>query len=494
MTSFISDNISIYVNTQILSLKSHRWWSIRILYLSMFLNVFTTSCLFTNIYPYLKSLNQDTTDLFYSFVISVYPLGIFLSSPLLGAWFNRNSTRQPIVFILVLVTISSVIYAYCNLLQDKLAIWVVLITRFLMGVGSGSRAVITAYVTAATTTKERTTAMTNLYFSVPLSFMMGPLIGVMFQPLGSEGYEVPLIKLTLNIYTCPILICALLSLLNLVLMVWFKEFLVTPIATRKTSTLWEDKKCPIECEALISDSTERSAVPTKPYDKVAFGSLVVSSLTSYLLVAINDSLLTPLTMDEFELTSVQAIFYNNILFSICCFVSLFAMRSFNFLKNYAEERLLYLLVMMILSLAFITYIPWPGEIPEPMHKIQGPFNHTTELIGCNYIEQPWCLWVPKLQVFQYIIATAIFCINFPILYLASNTIASKVIGPHPPGVLMGILSASTAAGRCLGPIIFVSIYSRYGPQITFAALEGVVIFMIIVTLITYKRLVPYSTN
>ena len=493
MTSLTTDNIYLYVNTLKSSLKAHRWWSIRILYLSMFINMFITSCIFINIYPYLKSLNQDTSDFFYSCVISVFPLGIFMSSPLLGAWFNRINTRQPMVFVQMLVIISCIVYAYCSLLPPKLAIWLVMITRFLMGVSSGSRAIITAYVTAATTTQERTSVMTNIYFSVPFAFMMGPLIGVIFQPLGSVGYEVPFIKLHLNIYTCPILVCAVLSVLNLVLMIWFKEFLITPVSTRKAPTL-QNMVSPMECEALISDSTEQLALPNRPYDKIAFGSLVISSLSSYLLVTITDSLLTPFTMDEFSLTSVQAIYYNNILISTSCFLSMFTILSFNFLQKFAEERLLYIVVMTILSLVFFIYIPWPGELPEPLHQIQTTSNLTFELIGCNYIQQPWCLWVPKLHVIQYVIATILFCINFPILYLASNTIASKVIGPHPPGVLMGIMSASTAVGRCFGPIIFVSIYSWYGPQITFAALEGVTIFMILLTLVTYKRLVPYSDS
>ena len=493
MTLFKVDTISIYVKTFRISLKSHRWWSMRILYFSMFINLFTTSCIFTNIYSYLKSLNQDTTDIFYSCVISVYPLGIFISSPLLGFWFNKINTRQPIVFVLVLVTLSNIVYVYCNLLPPKLATWVVLVTRFLMGVGSGSRSIITAYATAATTIKERTAVMTNIYFFVPFAFLLGPLIGVMFEPLGSEGYQVPLIKLSLNLYTCPILVCAGLATVNLILMIWFKEFLITPITTRKTYT---DQYLVnrMEIEALISNSTEQPAIPNKPFDRIAFGSLVGSSLSSYLLVTITDSLLTPLIMDQYTLTSGRAILYNNLLISLCCCISMFTIRSFHFLEKFAEERFLYLLFMAILSLAFFIYIPWPGDLPEPIHQIQVNSKLTTELIGCNYLQQPWCQWVPKLSVIQYVTATIIFCVNFPMLYLGSNTIASKVIGPHPPGVLMGILSASTAVGRCLGPLIFVPIYSWYGPQITFAGLEGVVIFMILLTLLTYKRLVPYSNS
>ena len=85
-----------------------------------------------------------------------------------------------------------------------------------------------------------------------------------------------------------------------------------------------------------------------------------------------------------------------------------------------------------------------------------------------------------------------YCVILPIICSASNTIASKVIGPHPPGVLMGILTASLAIGRCIEPIVFMSLYTNYGPQITYAAMDWVVITMILVTLVTYRHLVPYS--
>ena len=472
-----------YVRSMMESFKSRRWWSIRILYSVMFVNLFTTSSMFTNIYPYLKSLNEDTTDLFYSCTIAVYPMGLFLSSPLLGYWFNRASTRQPLVFALSTVILSSAIYAYCNQLPGNVAIWVVLVSRFIMGVASGSRAVISAYITAATTMEERSDTMTNLYFTVPLAFTIGPLIGVMFVPLGTEGFIIPLIRLSINIYTSPIIVCGFLALFNLVILIWFKEFFVTPVTTRNTHTPTRS----LEYTALISDSSQHTEA--RPYDRIGFSSLVFTSFCAYLLVTTTDSVLTPLSLDQFAWTSVQAITNNNIIISISCVFSLFSMRLFNILRKYVEERLLFLLAIMSISLAFFIYIPWPRDLPE---LIQGPANHTAEMVGCDFVLKPWCFWVPKLHLFQYILATILFSTIFPNIYSASNTIASKVIGPHPPGILMGVLTASTGIGRCVGPVIFMSLYSNYGPQITFAALDLVVMSMILVTVVTFKRIAPYS--
>ena len=481
----VKNKICVYIHSKIESLKFRRWWSIRILYFVMFVNVFTTSSMFTNIYPYLKSLSEDTTDMFYSSTVAAYPFGMFLSSPLLGYWFNRSSTRQPLVLALSIVFLSCASYAYSNRLPGNVAIWVVLVSRFMMGVASGSRSVISAYITVATTVEERSDTMTNLYMTIPLAFTIGPLVGVMFEPLGTEGFTIPLIGLSINIYTSPIIVCALLSVFNLVIIIWFKEFFVTPVTTRNTNTHTSES---LGYTELISDSNS-SHTQNRPYDRIGFISLAFTSFCSYLLVAATDSFMTPLSMDEFAWTSVQAITYNNILISVGYFFSLFSMYLFNSLLKYAEERLLFLVVIMLISLALFIYIPWPGDLPELAHS---PYNLTTELVGCNYVTKPWCLWVPKLHLFQYIIATLMYCVILPIICSASNTIASKVIGPHPPGVLMGILTASLAIGRCIEPIVFMSLYTNYGPQITYAAMDWVVITMILVTLVTYRHLVPYS--
>ena len=467
-----------------------RWWSIRILYCIMFLSNFTFTSMFTNLYPYLKTLDRDVSNIFYSWVVAVYPLGIFISSPFLGFWFNRCSTRQPLVFTLTLLTLLNIVYSYSILFPPRVGVWVVLILRLLMGVCSGNKAVIHAYITAATTVEERTGILSNLSSIIPLAYIVGPGIGLLFQPLGYPGLTVPLIRLPINIYTGPILSSALTSILILVSMIWFKEFLVIPRKNNLNSSA-----PPIESDPLISQVDEPPVTNQTPYDRFAFGTLIVATFVSHLCVATIDSLVTPYSMDEFAWTNETAVHFNNIIFVLSGIAAFISFRSVNFLVRFFKERSIYLFSLLFLGVSIFAFFPWPGESLYLMHTaVNSSTGNASQpsMIGCDYVRQPWCLSHFKLRKFQIFLAPLIFCVSFSLTYLTLVTIASKTIGPHPPGLLMGLLGSGAGLGRSLGPILFVPLYSKLGPQFAFTIMDMMVAGLILLALVTYHRLVPYG--
>ena len=60
--------------------------------------------------------------------------------------------------------------------------------------------------------------------------------------------------------------------------------------------------------------------------------------------------------------------------------------------------------------------------------------------------------------------------------------------------MMGILTAAGSLARSLGPIFVTNLYDRFGPMITFAAVDGVVAVSILILLAFCHRLVPYPYN
>lgn len=56
---------------------------------------------------------------------------------------------------------------------------------------------------------------------------------------------------------------------------------------------------------------------------------------------------------------------------------------------------------------------------------------------------------------------------------------------------MGILGAGACFARVLCPICVTNIYSAYGPMATFSFMTGVMIIVLMLLLICYRRLVPY---
>ena len=139
--------------------NSKKWWSIRLIYLTMFLSAISFTIVVTNIYPYLKTLNPNTSKSYYGWVVAVFSIGQFISAPLFGFWSQFRPAREPIAFALLLSSLFNILYAYCNIFPSSIAIYIVLVSRFFIGSSIGHTSVMRAFISTATTEKERTSSL-----------------------------------------------------------------------------------------------------------------------------------------------------------------------------------------------------------------------------------------------------------------------------------------------------------------------------------------------
>lgn len=484
------------LSERLFSLNQRKWWSIRLMYLVFLISQTNDASKYVYLYPYLRVLNSDVSLVFYSWVVGIVPIGQIIVSPLYGLWYNRVSTRQPIIFNLTLLLLSNILYSCCNLFPPDMAIWMVLVSRLLMGMTNTSRVVINSYITNATTLEERGDAISNLLFGLSVGYVLGPLIGLMCQPIGYPGYTIPYIGVSLNMYTTPGFIIATLAFINLILMIWFREIILNPLTSRKKGRNCF-KKSP-ESDTLLSDnsSTEEREVcnlpQIAPYDKLPLISLGISMLIIYMLFTIADALISPYSMDEFAWTKEKAILYNNVILMISGVSAFFGIIFMKSMLKCISIRMIFLIGFFVMSVSFFLYIPWPGDFPILIHQVGS--NGSAEMVGCDYFKQPWCLRIPKLHEFQFFISPIVFFFSLPVIHATTQTLASKIIGPHPPGVIFGLIGTSASIGRGIGPLILVPLYSKYGPQITYASMDGAVVAIILVTILTYRRLVPYGSS
>ena len=110
-----------------------------------------------------------------------------------------------------------------------------------------------SYCSAASQEEERNTVMSFLSAVQSTGFILGPgmhvyhrypctcylllssALGLLFQPLGEDGYEWDAIKLHFNLYTGPGFLGILLCIINIMLLVFFfKEFNVHGTKTKVT--------------------------------------------------------------------------------------------------------------------------------------------------------------------------------------------------------------------------------------------------------------------
>lgn len=122
------------------------------------------------------------------FVVAANPLGQMLFSPLFGWWSNKlKSIRLPLIVSMAIFCISSGIYSSLDLFKQDVKYWM-FIARFFVGVSSANIAVCRSYVSAATTIKERTNAVSMMSLAQVLGFVIGPALQAAVTPLGTEGF------------------------------------------------------------------------------------------------------------------------------------------------------------------------------------------------------------------------------------------------------------------------------------------------------------------
>jgi MFS transporter, ceroid-lipofuscinosis neuronal protein 7 len=90
------------------------------------------------------------------------PLGQMIFSPLFGWWANKvSSIRIPFIASLVVFCGASALYSSLDHVETNAKYWM-LIARFFVGVSSANVVICRSYLSAATTLKERTQAVSIL--------------------------------------------------------------------------------------------------------------------------------------------------------------------------------------------------------------------------------------------------------------------------------------------------------------------------------------------
>lgn len=181
-------------------------------------------------------------------------------------------------------------------------------------------------------------------------------------------------------------------------------------------------------------------------------------------------------MDQFAWSKGEALYYMGILMSVGAVVACITFVGIAPLcKKFAEHSVLLWGGFLPMAIGRILYIPW-GDAPPVIAMIH---NHTIteneEIVGCP-VTQEWCLTTPAMTMTQFLLGYFMTCIGYPIGVTLIQTIFSKLLGPRPQGVWMGMITGAGCLSRILGPVCVGYVYTRHGTYPTFG---GTTIMMII---------------
>lgn len=107
-------------------------------------------------------------------------------------------------------------------------------------------------------------------------------------------------------------------------------------------------------------------------------------------------------------------------------------------------------------------------------------------------EQKWCFYTPIIEMPQLAVASFFSILGYPVAFSIASALFSKILGPKPQGVWMGILTSTGSLSRVIGPIFVSYIYTELGTRWTFSLLSCAMIFTFLLDLILYRRFVPMN--
>ncbi|XP_019868168.2 major facilitator superfamily domain-containing protein 8 [Aethina tumida] len=505
-----------------------RWRSIYIIYFTMFLISLGFSIIVTGVWPYLNKLDPTAGKEFMGWVVAANPLGQMIFSPLVGWWSNRlGSIRIPLISSLIIFTVSSAMYSSLELFDNHRK-YLMVFSRFLVGVSSANIAACRSYLSAATTVSERTKAVSMISLAQVLGFVIGPAIQVAVVPLGTDGVWLIKDKLKLDMYTASGWINVFLSVVNIYLFFpsMFKEF---KIATK---------------EAMKKSGTDNEKDTWKMYKPSYFAAW--SLLVAFFVIVFNFMLLetlgTPVTMDQFAWSDSTSLKNMGILMCVGAVLAIATFASIAPLsKRYSEVTIMIWGGFLFMVLGRLTYIPFMNDPPQmfdnplkvnlslycKLRDKNATFDIISQTVDLNYISttllnrnitfdvdvtdtntlhaitlncgddllgcpstQEWCTYTPAMTLTQFILGYILTAFGYPIGVTLIQTLFSKVLGPRPQGVWMGLMTGSGCLSRVMGPVFVTFIYEEYGTVWTFSLTTVMMAVCLLWLLLFANKLLP----
>ncbi|XP_065171155.1 major facilitator superfamily domain-containing protein 8-like isoform X2 [Atheta coriaria] len=483
-----------------------RWFSIYIIYFTMFLISLGFGIILTGVWPYLDRLDPTAGKEFMGYVVAANPFAQMLLSPLFGWWSNKlGSIRLPVMSSLAVFTIASAMYSSLEVVADHRKYWM-LFTRLLVGVSSACIAPCRSYVSAATRFTERTKAVSMISLAQVLGFVIGPAIQTSVVPLGNHGFWLIKNFIKLDMYTACGWINVVMSIFNFCLFMprFFKE---RRIATK---------------EAMLKQgvSTEKDTYDAPDY--LSAWTLIIAFFVLVFNFMLLETLGTSLTMDQFAWTKSESLKYMGIMMfiggiiSIICFMMISPLT-----RKFPEHKVMIWCGFFFMVVGRLVHIPM-GDAPPVIYddslRVLNQCDNTTflpivnetyvdttldylnvttvplgilkdeiscnntletiELLGCPS-SQKWCEYTNAMTLTQFIAGYIFTCFGYPIGVTLIQTIFSKILGPRPQGVWMGLLTGAGCLSRVMGPVFVTYIYTEFGTYWTF----GFTAVMMIVSMI-----------
>ncbi|KAK8407280.1 hypothetical protein O3P69_002084 [Scylla paramamosain] len=505
-----------------------------IAYTTVFIMSIGFSIVLTSVWPYLKTLNENLEKNALGFVVAANPLGQMLASPLLGLWGNKaGKIRGACLVTVAFFILGNVMYSLLALFEGlgEMATYdAMIVARFIVGMSSANITLCRSYLAQSTTIQERTSSIAILAGAQALGFVIGPAIQTLLIIIIPVEVDTGIWWLKWNEYSAAGWVAAILGLINLVLLMpyIFKEHNIA-------------KK---EMAILKQESSKDEILKLPKLDPIGLTGLLFGFFIGIFIYVLIETLAVPFVSDQYAWSDNQAQVVVGVALMVGGLLASVVFPFSGFLSRKFDERKVLLFGGFIpMIMGMLLFLPYPGKqiplqnctstvtsslttwessaspnvnssweiVPSDDLLIEDqyvpPSNHfliyqqlsltsatageTDEdcTLGCPAV-QKWCEYVPQLPMAQLAVSFLFVMFGYPIEVSISQGLFSKMLGPKPQGVWMGVLTGMGSLGRILGPIFVSYIYTNLGTYWCFGTLSVCMVLAFFVITAIYPRLVP----
>ncbi|KAK0398249.1 hypothetical protein QR680_002497 [Steinernema hermaphroditum] len=402
------------------------------------------SIYFTSMWPYLSTIDHEADIDFLGWVVAAFSVGQALSSPVFGFWSQKTgSTKYPAVCGLACMSVGNLFYAMLPNLEWGSVKWIMLGARFVTGFGAGTLGVLRAYTSNASVPKDRARAVAIGIASFVLGLSFGPAIQAMFSPVGQGA---TLLGFVFDVYTIPAYLMILVALTGIVLFL----------------SLFQEKLAGV----LTKEELQDPNVVMPKFDKIAAATCIFMWAAQCSVATNIEVLATPTTIVLYNWNNQEAIFYNGIMQTVSCLisVSMYFVIAFTPIGKIDRRKLVVFGLLCFISYHIVN-IPWPFY-EHGLDYIKLAPNSTvedTEYSGGCLREYTWCETTARVPFLLYVFTAIVsFGLAFPFMAAPNGTLFSEVLGPRRQGMMQGIFEFFGSVARCLGPLYSTAMFEKSG--------------------------------
>ncbi|GMT23288.1 hypothetical protein PFISCL1PPCAC_14585, partial [Pristionchus fissidentatus] len=431
-------------------------------------------------WPYMQTIDHDSTSSFFGVTTAVNKAGHAIFAFGFAIWAHKISgIRIPMLVGRLITLIACVMYIFAEFLPSNKRWWM-MACYVLFGIGFGTSPLLRSYIARVTSDENRSTACALQNGASVLSVVVGPLAQISFIGLPYPGVAIISPHINLSIYTAPIWLSLITNIIAIALI------LVGLDDTREETEEKEEESSIISLSS-IRDRLIRLRSLNLPWILILL--VILEKVVSGLALSTTTALSAPVMTVMYALTGQNAILALAVSQMIvgCVAIGLALVFLLCKLGRLVSCRVLFVFSNIAVIIGYIITFPYPF-MSNPMQ----PFNETTRA-GCNPQEYSWCntqLAVHLIPFLIIMIITNSFAI--PSAALSLDTIYSKMIGNIDQNLMQSLIVIGDDVIQIVAPIYGSALFTSSGINPINIINGSIYIVATIVWIGAWKWLTPFN--